>query len=113
VPSFQAVGDRLVPLGVAALPGALALLAPLPLLAVALTAGVAAGGAYGAARFLPGVSVRACWVFGVVTLVAAWGSLAVLGLWPPVTAPPPVALGLWAGSLAAGVTVARAWLRRG
>jgi hypothetical protein len=112
VPTFKAVVDRSVPLALAVLPGALAALAPLPLLAVALTAGAAVGGAYGAARVLPDVPVRACWILGLVTLLAAWGSLAVLGLWPPATAPPPVALGLWAGSLAVGATVARAWLRR-
>jgi hypothetical protein len=113
VPTVRAVGDRFFPLAVAAFPGTLAVLFPVPLVALAATVGVAAGGAYGAARFMPEIPVRACWVFGVVTLVCAWGSLAVLGLWPPVTAPPPVALGLWAGSLAAGATVARAWLRRG
>lgn len=113
MPTFQAVVDRLVPLALAALPGALAVLAPVPVVAVALTAGVAIGGSYGAARFLPDVPVRGVWIFGVVTLVLAWGSLAVLGLWPPANAPPPMALGLWAGSLAIGATVARAWLRRG
>jgi hypothetical protein len=113
MPTVRAVGDRFLPLAVATFPGALALLFPIPILAIAVTVGVSLGGAYGAARFLPEISVRTCWVSGVVTLVLAWGSLAVLGLWPPATAPPPVALGLWAGSLVAGATVARAWLRRG
>jgi hypothetical protein len=112
VPTFAAVVDRVLPVALAVLPGALAALAPVPLVAVAVTAGAAVGGAYGGARFLPGVPARAYWLLGLVTLAVSWGSLAVLGFWPPARAPGPVSTGLWAGSLAVGATAARAWLRR-